>query len=84
MSLKDKYAGYEDYIETTVELLNSCSTIVDSLQRSSYNPEMLAMTYSIQLLVELVAEFSALALNNHATLRQHDQIINEIIEYLEQ
>lgn len=82
MPLNDKYTGYENYIEDTVEALNACSTVVDSLQRSTYNPEMMALTYSIQVLIELVAEASALALSNNASLRQQDQAINEIVHYL--
>lgn len=82
MPLNDKYSGYEDYIENTVEALNECSTIAHSLQRSTYNPEVVALTFSIQVLLDLLADASALALSNNANLREHEFKINEIVQYL--
>jgi hypothetical protein len=82
MPLNDKYSRYEDYIEDTVEALNECSTIVSTLQRSTYNPEVMALTFSIQVLIDLVADASALALSNNASLREHEFKINEIVQYL--
>ena len=82
--MADKYTGYEEYIHETVTALNECSTIVGSLQHSTYNPEVMALTFSLQVLIELVADVSALALSNNASMREHNYRINEIVEYLEQ
>lgn len=82
MSLHDKYAGYEQYIDDTVNALNECSQTVDSLQRSTYNPEVMALTFSIQVLIELVAEASAIALANCANVKEEHRRINEIVQYL--
>jgi uncharacterized protein YutE (UPF0331/DUF86 family) len=82
MELNDRYAGYEHYIEETVNSLNECSTVVNSLQKSTYNPEVVALTYSIQVLIELVADTAALSLNNNINTREQDEQITQIIEYL--
>jgi len=83
MPLDDKYLEYQNIILDTVEALNECSTVVNSLQKSTYNPEMMALTFSIQILIELVAETAALSLNNNINLREHSHSINDIIDYLQ-
>lgn len=82
MPLNDKYSEYEDYIKGTVKILNECSTITHSLQGSTYNPEVMALTFSIQLLLDLLADASALALSNNVSLKEHEYKINEIVQYL--
>jgi hypothetical protein len=82
--LDERYNNYQDYIQETVDALNSASETNNSLQRSTYNPDVLALTYCLQILIDLVADNAAMSLTNYVAVQEEHHKVNEIINYLQE